>query len=72
MPLYKETLDTYSKSNKFSLDQYKFIFKSLLKGLNAIHTRGFMHRDLKPNNILVSKNGDVHIGDFGLARHHYN
>lgn len=40
----------------------------LLRGLEFCHVRGVMHRDLKPQNILVSKSGELKIADFGLAR----
>lgn len=39
----------------------------LAKGLEAIHATGTLHRDLKPQNVLVSRHGELKITDFGLA-----
>jgi len=40
----------------------------LFRGLKAIHSAGVIHRDLKPSNLLINKNCDLKICDFGLAR----
>lgn len=44
-----------------------YIMERILIGLNAIHVKGVVHRDLKTDNILLSKDGQIKIGDFGLA-----
>jgi serine/threonine protein kinase len=38
-------------------------------GLSVAHTAGILHRDMKPENIMLRKDGVVKILDFGLARH---
>lgn len=40
----------------------------LLRGMAYCHSRLVLHRDLKPQNLLVNKRGDLKIADFGLAR----
>ena len=40
----------------------------LLKGMAVCHSRGIMHRDLKPQNLLINRQGELKIADFGLAR----
>lgn len=40
----------------------------LLSGVYSLHEKFLIHRDIKPNNILVSQNGIIKIADFGLTR----
>ena len=48
--------------------QRKDMSMQLFRGLDYLHNRGVLHRDLKAANILVSKDGIIKLADFGLAR----
>lgn len=57
------------KKIKFSLGQVKNMMQQLLKGMRYLHNEmNIAHRDIKGANILISKEGQVQITDFGLAR----
>jgi CTD kinase subunit alpha len=54
----------------FKLDpaHKKHLAKQLFEGLDYLHRRGVLHRDIKAANILVSNEGQLKLADFGLAR----
>ena len=51
-----------------SLDEVKSFTYQILHGLAYCHAHRVMHRDLKPQNLLVSSDGIIKLADFGLAR----
>lgn len=44
------------------------ILLQILEGILYCHRRRVLHRDLKPQNLLIDKNGIIKIADFGLGR----
>ena len=49
-------------------EHIKFFLYQVLRGLKYIHSANVLHRDLKPSNLLVNRNCELKIGDFGMAR----
>ncbi len=71
--LVTELMDTdlhYIIHSKQALtdDHIQYFVYQILRGLKAVHSAKVLHRDLKPGNLLVNKNCDLKICDFGLAR----
>ncbi len=44
-----------------------WITKEIAQALAAVHGQGLLHRDVKPQNIFIAQNGEVKLGDLGLA-----
>lgn len=51
----------------FSMEQCLEWMKQLAVGLNYAHKRSVVHQDIKPDNIFITQDGNLKIGDFGLA-----
>lgn len=62
-----QTLRDFIDEGLLDMDEVWRLFRQLLEGLAYIHSQGMIHRDLKPSNIFLDSNGDIKIGDFGLA-----
>ena len=57
-----------SERHKLDLASANGIVAQVAKALSYIHEHGFVHRDVKPSNIIVDDNGQVKITDLGIAR----
>lgn len=53
---------------KLPLEQAFVIARQVAEGLAEVHRHGVIHRDLKPKNIMIDRDGEAKIMDFGLAR----
>ncbi|KAI9476151.1 MAG: kinase-like domain-containing protein [Benjaminiella poitrasii] len=62
----KKFLDSYG--GDIDVITLKQLMYQLLKGIAFCHAHRVLHRDLKPQNLLINKKGELKLGDFGLAR----
>ncbi|XP_022650679.1 cyclin-dependent-like kinase 5 [Varroa jacobsoni] len=57
-----------SLNGEIDPDVVQSFMYQLLRGLSFCHSNNILHRDLKPQNLLINKNGELKLADFGLAR----
>ena len=61
------TLRTWLRERLRSEDEVLEVFRQVAAGLHAAHEAGLVHRDVKPENILLGRDGRAVISDFGLV-----
>jgi len=49
-------------------EQARTYIAELVLALRHLHSRGVVHRDVKPDNILIAQDGHIRLTDFGLSR----
>ncbi|MCD6380344.1 protein kinase [bacterium] len=60
--------DVISEVGALPLEISLGIIEQVINGISYAHQKGIIHRDIKPGNILINKDGTVKIADFGLSR----
>jgi tRNA A-37 threonylcarbamoyl transferase component Bud32 len=68
MPLAETTVAEIIDELKHNLQRVNSIYCQILSGMVYAHEQGTIHRDLKPQNIMVFENDKIMIGDFGLGK----
>ena len=56
------------KGSKLNWREALYFITQIVKALGHAHSRGIIHRDIKPHNIMVLRDGSVKVADFGIAR----
>jgi formylglycine-generating enzyme required for sulfatase activity/predicted Ser/Thr protein kinase len=60
--------DLLKERRKLTAEEATTFIRKLAAALHYAHSHGIIHRDMKPDNVLLDKSGEPHIADFGLAR----
>ncbi|MEO1286631.1 MAG: tetratricopeptide repeat protein [Chloroflexota bacterium] len=68
MTLLEGGMDFKSYAEDLSSNEKIRVLTQMLQALHYLHRRGILHRDLKPDNVLIDQNGQVKVMDFGLAK----
>ncbi|KAI8917054.1 kinase-like domain-containing protein [Powellomyces hirtus] len=55
------------KYDTFSEDVTRFYMAECVSAIDAVHSLGYVHRDIKPDNLLIDKDGHIKLSDFGLS-----
>lgn len=54
-------------NENLSTNLIRYLYLQLLGGMNQLHNYGFVHGDIKPENLLIDKNLNLVIADFNFA-----
>ncbi|TVR30888.1 MAG: serine/threonine protein kinase [Balneolaceae bacterium] len=61
-------IDVWCNRNRLEIEERIVLFQRVCRAVHYAHQNLVVHRDIKPDNILITKNGDVKLIDFGIAK----
>lgn len=68
LELMRGSLKDKTQGQPLNLDYLRIALFHSLQALKFLHSKGVIHGDIKPSNLLVDKRGRIKLGDFGMAR----
>ena len=63
-----DLMNLLMKKEVLTEDEARFYTAEMILAVDSVHKLNCIHRDLKPDNILIDKNGHIQLSDFGLAK----
>lgn len=64
-----DLMNLLMKKDIFTHEEAQFYTAEILLALDSVHKMKYIHRDLKPDNVLLDINGHIKLSDFGLCKH---
>ena len=68
-PIRGDLFNYICSKGRLTMDEASFIFYQIVNGIQYLHENKVVHRDMKPENIMLTKDMIVKIGDFGLSKY---
>lgn len=53
----------------FSEEMSRFYIAQTIMAVDSVHNLNYIHRDLKPDNLIIGRDGHIKLSDFGLCKH---
>jgi serine/threonine kinase 38 len=64
-----DLMNVLMKKEVLTESEAQFYMAEMILALESLHKMNYIHRDLKPDNILIGREGHLKLSDFGLCKH---